>query len=72
MNGQNEQQFAAISYAPGSDDTLIASFDPSFKSGFYKVRLDLADGSQVFSEVIVRLLSPGERVYNVYVPTTLR
>lgn len=72
MNGQNEQQFAAISYAPGSDDTLIASFDPSFKSGFYKVRLDLADGSQVFSQVVVRLLSPGERVYNVYVPTTLR
>lgn len=72
QHGQNEQQFAQISYAPGSSDTLIASFDPSFKSGFYKVRLDLADGSQLFSETIVRLLEPGERVYDVYIPVALR
>ncbi len=72
LNGQHEQQFAAISYAPGSSDTLIASFDPSFKSGFYKVRLDLADGSQLFSDTVVRLLEPGERVYDVYIPVALR
>ncbi len=72
LNGQNEQQFAAISYAPESSDTLIASFDPSFKSGSYKVRLDLADGSQLFSDTVVRLLMPGERVYDVYIPAVLR
>ncbi len=72
LNGQNEQQFAAISYAPESSDTLIASLDPSFKSGFYKVRLDLADGSQLFSDTVVRLLGAGERVYDVYIPTALR
>ncbi|WP_322495786.1 M4 family metallopeptidase [Chloroflexus sp.] len=72
LNGQNEQQFAAIAYAPGSSDTLIASFDPSFKPGIYKVRLDLSNGSQLFSETVVRLLAPGERVYTVYVPATSR
>ncbi|MCS6887080.1 MAG: hypothetical protein NZQ09_02625 [Chloroflexus sp.] len=72
LNGQNEQQFAAISYAPGSADTLIATFDPSFKSGYYKVRLDLSNGSQLFSETVVRLLTPGETVYTVYVPAALR
>ncbi|MEF3274860.1 MAG: M4 family metallopeptidase [Chloroflexus sp.] len=72
LSGQNEQQFAAIAYAPGSSDTLQAFFDPSFKSGLYKVRLDLADGSQLFSETVVRLISSGDRLYTVYVPTTSR
>jgi len=72
LNGQNLQQFATISYAPGSTDTLIAALDPSFKPGLYKVRLDLSNGSQLFSETIVRLLAPGEQMHIVYVPTTLR
>ncbi len=71
-SGQNEQQFAAISYAPGSSDTMIATFDPSFKSGFYKVRLDLSNGSQLFSETVVRLLGAGERTNDIFVPAILR
>uniref|UniRef100_UPI002ACD5197 PPC domain-containing protein n=1 Tax=Chloroflexus sp. TaxID=1904827 RepID=UPI002ACD5197 len=72
LNGQSEQQFAAIAYAPDSADTLIASLDPSFKPGVFKVRLDLADGSRLFADPLMHLLASDATLYDIYIPMTLR